>query len=326
MRLALLADIHGNLAALEAVLADADAKGIEGIIAAGDHLATGPCPVQTFELLQERGAILIRGNNDQDLVDIRVGRAPAAWQSGVHYGPLRWSAAQLTPAIIGAVTALAEQRVLQFGNAPPICLVHGSPLDVREPVLPVTGALVAEVAHVTGLPSTRTLPRPLGDVMADVQASVLVCGHTHLQWRACLDGRLAVCPGSVGVPTNGSGHADYALLTLVDGRWQAELRSVPYDRERLLRDYHDSGLHDDGGPLARAFMADALSGQCLSIMFFWHAHRLARQAGLKPDSWLPDHVWFDTERSFDRARAERDYLPAYQRLARALDRAGHTCD
>lgn len=326
MRLALLADIHGNLAALEAVLADADAQGAEVIVAAGDHLATGPRPVEAFALLQERRAVLIRGNNDQDLVDIRAGRAPASWQHGVHFGPLRWSAAQLTVELVNDVASLAEQRVLRFDTTPPIRVVHGSPLDVREPVLPVTGALVAEVAHITGLPSTRSLPRTLAGVMADVPEPVLVCGHTHLQWCACVDGRLAVCPGSVGVPTNASGDANYALLTLLEGRWQAELRRVPYDRERVLQDYYDTGLYHDGGPLARAFLADTLSGQCLCIAFFWHARRLARQLGLSPDGWLPDHVWLEAEASFDRSRAHAAYMPAYERLARALERAGQSCE
>ena len=240
MRVALLADIHGNLAALEAVLADADAQGAQAVIAAGDHLVTGPRPLQVFALLQERGAILIRGNNDQDVVDIRRGRAPDWWRSGLHFGPLRWTAEQVTPEVVAAVEALPEQRVVRLNGAPPLRIVHGSPRDVREPVLPVTGGLVAEVAQITGLPSTRALPRRLCEVLAEVEEPVMVCGHTHLAWLACHQGKLAVNPGSVGAPTNDTGHADYALLTLADGRWQAELRNVPVQprapARRLSRD------------------------------------------------------------------------------------------
>jgi len=322
MRVALLADVHGNLAALEAVLADADALGAGAIIAAGDHLATGPKPAQALDLLLARGAVLIRGNNDQDLVDIRRGAVPSWWQHGFHYAPMRWSAAQLSEAQLALVAALPEQCVVQLEGAPPIRVVHGSPRDVREPVLPITGGLVAEVAHVTGLPSTRVLPRPFGEVLADVPEPILCCGHTHLAWRARLNGQLGVSPGSVGVPTNNTGCADYALLELRDGTWRAELRSVPYDRERLLADYHASGLYDAGGPVSRVFLADTLSGQCLCVAFFWYARRLARQLGYNPYGFLPDDVWQQAEATFDRARALAEYAPAYARLARALDRVG----
>lgn len=322
MRVALLADVHGNLAALEAVLADARAQGAEAVIAAGDHLTTGPRPLEAFALLQRAGAILIRGNNDQDLVDLHRGVAPDWWLRGMHFGPLRWSAAQLTPEVVAAIEALPEQRVVAFAGAPPIRVVHGSPRSVREPVLPITGALVAEVAHVTGLPSTRALPRPLSEVLADAPEPVLICGHTHLQWRAYSNGQLSVNPGSVGGPTNRTGDAEYALLTLVDGRWQAELRHVPYDREQLRRDYGRSGFAEAGGPVGRSFMADTLSGQCLTIMFFRHAALLARQQGLNPDGWLPDEVWLEAEATFDREQALADYQPAFARLARALARAG----
>jgi predicted phosphodiesterase len=325
MRVALLADIHGNLAALEAVLADADAQGAQAIIAAGDHLATGPRPVEVFTLLQERGAIMIRGNNDQDLVDMRRGRAPDWWRSGLHLGPLRWTAEQLTAKVVAAVELLPEQRVVRLNGAPHLRIVHGSPRDVREPVLPVTGGLVAEVAQVTGLPSTRALPRRLSEVLAEVEEPVMVCGHTHLAWRACLNGQLAINPGSVGVPTNGTGQTDYALLSLADGHWQAELRSVPYDRDRLLADYHETRLYDLGGPVGRIFLADTLAGQRLCLMFFWHARRVARRLGLNAEGWLPDRVWLEAEASFDRAQMAEPYLTAFQRLARGLERAGRSC-
>jgi len=326
MRVALLADIHGNLAALEAVLADADDQGAQAIIAAGDHLATGPRPVEAFTLLQERRAILIRGNNDQDLVDMQRGRAPGWWRQGLHFGPLRWTARQLTAEVVATLEALPEQRTVSLAGAPPLCVVHGSPRNVREPVLPVTGGLVAEVAQVTGLPSTRTLPRRLSEVLAEVEEPVMVCGHTHLAWRACQNGQLAVNPGSVGVPTNGTGQADYALLSLADGHWQAELRSVPYDHNQLLADYHETGLYDSGGPVGRAFLADTLAGECLCIMFFWHAHRVARQLDLGVEGWLPDHVWLEAEASFDRAQAAGPYRAAFARLSGALQRAAFSCE
>ncbi|MEN6478591.1 MAG: hypothetical protein ABFD20_03010 [Anaerolineales bacterium] len=129
----------------------------------------------------------------------------------------------------------------------------------------------------------------------------------------------------MGAQTNRTGDAEYALLTLVEGRWQAELRHVPYDREQVRRDYEQTGFPDAGGPVGRSFMADTLSGQCLTIMFFRHAALLARQQGLNPDGWLPDEVWLEAEATFDREQALADYRPAFERLARALARAGGLC-
>ena len=60
-------------------------------------------------------------------------------------------------------------------------------------------------------------------------------------------------------------------------------------------------------------------------MFFGHARRVARGHGLSAEGWLPDHVWLEAEASFDRAQMAVPYLAAMQRLARALERASHSC-
>jgi predicted phosphodiesterase len=198
--LALLYDVHGNRAALEAVVADARAQGAERWILGGDYTLFGPEPEPTLELLRSL--------------------APATWIRG---NGERWTArpdslppdAFPQPAIAACREALGDAVVAELGELPEqvvhedVRYVHGSPVsDVRS-----------------------FLPQPADDepeLLAGVAEPRLVFGHTHLAFRriSTTGGIELVNPGSVGIPLDGDQRAAYALV----GRdRRVEHRRVPYD-------------------------------------------------------------------------------------------------
>ncbi len=202
MTTALLYDVHGNLPALDAVLADAHAHGAQRFLLGGDYALFGPWPAETIAALRGlRDATWIRGNGE------RWTAAPdEAPDNEVVQGAIAASRDVLGSVLVAELAALAEQIVL---DAARYC--HGSPIsDVRS-----------------------FAPEPADDeaeLLAGVTEPRLVFGHTHLPFRRVAAGGIElVNPGSVGMPFDGDPRAAYALVH-ADG--SIEHRRLDYDHER----------------------------------------------------------------------------------------------
>lgn len=219
MRLAVLSDIHGNLAALEAVIADFRARGVERALDLGD-LLSGPLQArETADRLIGLGWPTIAGNHERQVLNDPPERMSASDRHAA--GELR-----------------ADQRDW-LRSLPPslrldeeVLLVHGTPASDLECFLETVdadgmrAASAAEVAHRAGADPAR----------------LILCGHTHVPRAVRLDdGRLVVNPGSVGLQAyagehphphrveNGSPQARYAIVERDRDGWRAELLQVDYD-------------------------------------------------------------------------------------------------
>ena len=232
MKLAVISDIHGNLLALEAVLADIARQGVDQTVNLGDILSGPLQPAETAELLMARGFVTIRGNHERQVL--------ALLECGEALDPLSsdgYTAAQLAPAHVAWLRALPETLQL----APGVLLCHGTPTsDLRywlETTEPGFGS-----GHATGIrPATQEEAQArLGDAAAGGYSLVL-CGHTHVPRMVQCGEVLVVNPGSMGlqayddghphphVVENGSPHARYAIVEASAAGWQVDLRAVPYD-------------------------------------------------------------------------------------------------
>jgi predicted phosphodiesterase len=231
MKLAAIADIHGNCVALEAVLADIAALGIDEVVNLGDHLS-GPLEARrTADLLMERGIASIRG--DQDRIMVELG-APGASRRIDHrqleQSHLDWLAS-LPPTLL---------------HRDEIFLCHGSPKS--------DSAFWLERVTEEG----QILSRPIAEIESEavgVEASLILCGHSHLPRAVRLrDGRLAVNPGSVGCPgydspkpvyhkgQTGTPDACYAILERSSRGWSTTFRYVPYDHMPMAELAQRNGL------------------------------------------------------------------------------------
>jgi putative phosphoesterase len=198
VRVAAISDIHGNLPALEAVLADIDREGVGEIVVAGDT-AHGPWPAEVVDLLVERGARCVRGNADRETIE-RSDR----------YGPLAaWSADRL-----------GEDR---------LAITRGWPLTIELTIDGLGDVLVCHSTPASEDPIyTRITPaEELARIFDSVHADVVVCGHTHMQYdRTLTSGLRLVNAGSVGMPYEGTPGAYWALLGP-----DVEFRKTEYDVE-----------------------------------------------------------------------------------------------
>jgi diadenosine tetraphosphatase ApaH/serine/threonine PP2A family protein phosphatase len=194
--LALIYDVHGNLPALEAVLADAQA---DRYLLGGDYALFGPWPAETVARLRElEAAVWIRGNVErwtaEGVDDETTMRAVEDCRR------------ELGPELVAELGALPEQIVLDG-----VRYCHASPVSDMRAISPEADAEDSEI-------------------LAGVAERRLVFGHTHLAFaRTGPAGIELVNPGSVGQPWDGDHRAAYALVH-ADGR--LERRRVPYDHER----------------------------------------------------------------------------------------------
>jgi putative phosphoesterase len=193
VRVAVLADIHGNLPALEAVLHDIDALAVDAIVLNGD-LATGPMPVETLDRLAELGekAIWVRGNADRELV--------AAYDGA------------LNPDLPEPARAPTEYCASRLGSRHRD-LLSDLPLSVA---MDVTRLGPVRFCHATTRSDTEIVlvDSPIEryrDAFADTDEPTVVLGHTHMPFDRLADRRRFLNPGSVGMPY-GSRGALWALI------------------------------------------------------------------------------------------------------------------
>ena len=304
MRLAVLADIHGNLPALEAVLADARQHGADGFIIAGDFVDR-PQPLETLEVLRDLGGWMIRGNREDYLLAYHTGEAPDTWRESERWFGLRWTYHRLDPKALEFIAGLPEERVIAIGDAAPIRIVHASPTGPSELPLPDHDLAALDLYRKAGLFAVSYTPIALEFALAHVGEPVLVCGHSHIPWKYEHEGQMVLNPGSVGAPINGDPRAQYALLTWHRGYWQAEHRAISYHLDRIRAAYHASGLLISEGAFAQAMLLCIETGQNVPGRLVSHFVRLADQAGFKDRSTVPEALWEHAVATFDWEAAAR---------------------
>ncbi len=224
MALAVLSDIHGNIDALEAVLADIERRGITDMVNLGD-MVSGPFDsAGTLDRLMAMAIPTVRGNHDRQLID-RPREDMGKWEL--------WAIDDLTETHLDWIRALPETHMLDD-----IFLCHATPDRDDENWLDHRG------------PGHRLIARDLSEVEARItreRAPLMLCGHTHQPRVVRLpDGTTIVNPGSVGCPAycdirveppfihqTGSPDARYAIVERRGVRWHADLIAVPYDASRM---------------------------------------------------------------------------------------------
>lgn len=223
MKFAVLADIHGNSFALEAVLQDMDALGVTDAVNLGDFFSGPIDAAKTASTLMERDFASVRGNHDRYLIE----------QDPTNMGPSdRVAFDQLSEQHLQWIADLPTTRTV-FDD---VFLCHATPRS--------DSTYWLERVENNGV----VRPASLAEVKAEadgVDASLILCAHTHIPRCVRLpDGRIIVNPGSVGCPAydddmpvyhymqTGTPNASYALLERHHGEWNVTFRSVLYDAKQ----------------------------------------------------------------------------------------------
>lgn len=232
MRLAIIADIHGNKVALDAVLADITAQQIEHIICLGDVAALGPQPREVLQQLQALGCPVVMGNTDDWLLQPKLQERSELDAQRMQDIEL-WGAQQLSLTDQEYIRTFQPTVEYTLGDGKALLAYHGSPRSYNE-ILQVT-----------------TPDAELEQAFAGFHADVMVGGHTHTQMLRRYKDGLVLNPGSVGLAMDSvsplsEAHnppwGEYAIVASENGRFHVELHRTPFDVQEFVRVALKSGM------------------------------------------------------------------------------------
>lgn len=236
-KIAVFSDIHANLPALQAVLKDMDARGLEERYCLGDLVGYGVQPNEVVETIRSAGIPTLMGN-----YDLGVGNdsddCGCAYTDPVSKAlgdrSIAWSNRHTSPENKAYLRNLPAEIPVQLGELG-LLLVHGSPRRVNE-------YLFADRPE-------RSLER----LMDGIQSDVLLCGHTHKPYHRTLpSGRQVINDGSAGKPKDGDPRAGYVILSAAGRDLQVEFVRVAYDVEAAARAIEASEMPDEYAAMLRS--------------------------------------------------------------------------
>ncbi len=232
MRVAVFSDVHGNVRALEAVLAEIKARGpFDAVVNGGDLVYGGPRPREAIDLLMQGGYPTVLGNTD-------------VWIAGMEPGggeTVAWARRQLEPRHEAFIRRLPRAHRIEPPGAPPLVVVHATPTSLSDMLVPDAPEDV------------------VAEMFEQARTRALVYGHIHKAYVREVAGGVVVNAGAVGFPFDGIAKPAFAILHLDAGRWRAENVRVTYDHEAVANELTAS-THPEGRTFARRVLSGTVSG------------------------------------------------------------------
>jgi len=232
-RLAAISDVHGNIVALEAVLADIEQAKPDAILVAGDHVLNGPEPaavVDALRALADGGALVVQGNTDVAVADFDYAAAFPQMTDGVPdaiQDAVEWAHDAIGQERVDWLRRLPSERRWRAPDDTLILVCHASP-----------GSQTAGFDQ--GLD-----PSVVTERLARTDARVIVCGHTHLPEIRDFGWKLIVNDGSAGYIFDGEPTASWALIDIDDSGLHAEIQRTEFDVLAVANAISARGLAGD---------------------------------------------------------------------------------
>ncbi len=234
MNIALIADIHGNLAAFEAVLEALDRERADQIVCLGDVASIGPQPREVLARVRGLSCPVVMGNADAELLDPEAMTKAATTDDMKRFADItRWGADQLDDADRTFIASFHPTVAISLGAGKRLLCCHGSPRSYDDIIVAVTP------------------DEEIDGMMAGKEADVVAGGHTHIRLLRAHRGREIVNPGSVGLAYEflGDGSvrvppwAEFAILAVsAAGGMSVDFRRVAYDRDATVRAMSERGM------------------------------------------------------------------------------------
>lgn len=226
LRVAVLSDVHGNLDALQAVLAEIDVRGpFDRIVAAGDHCLNGPDPAAALDLILSRCTDVLKGNTDRDIVEEGLNDPELGAKKRAS---IAWTREQLCEARITTLDRLAFDAQVTSSDGSALLVVHANPIDLDRHIFP-------------DMPDAD-----LAALVASVEADMLVHGHLHIPSRRRLGRLRLVNIASCGAPRDGDRRAAWGEFVWSQRGWRGAIHRTAYDLGHAVLRILDSGMpHPD---------------------------------------------------------------------------------
>lgn len=226
LKIAVLSDIHGNYTALQKCLDYAVNIGVDTFIFLGDYLGELAYPQKTMDILysikEKNTCFFIKGNKEDYWLNYE--KDPNGWKEyDSTTGCLYYTYQNLKQKDIQFFKSLLLKEELKFNGLLPITICHGSPRKTNEKLLP---------------DNDNTF-----QIIENNPSNYILCGHTHKQGKIKYNEKIVLNAGSVGVPLDSNGKAQFIILKGTPDTWDYEFISIEYDIEKVVADLHSSGLN-----------------------------------------------------------------------------------
>lgn len=289
MKIAVISDIHGNLPALEAVLRDAEKRGIAEFIFAGDYCLSGPYPDACISAVRQvKNKHAIRGNEERYLENL-IGKDQLNWTDGqmqISY----WCFRNITPENLHYLTELPHTLDFSIGDAR-IHLAHSLENWISDCEFRLFGpAVIAkQFADIQLLPDTLSghictlLDRDpaFQDALSGLEEGIYLFGHSHVQWSYKASGRnvYLVNPGSCGLPLDGIiDSVPYAVLTIREnGEMEIENVRIPFDKQQYTDQLKTTTQFTEANVWSRVILRELITAREHLTFFLEYAEQYARK-------------------------------------------------
>jgi len=218
MRIAVISDIHANSIALKAVIEHMGGKSIDKIIFLGDLVINGPHPKEALRIMKEISPLVwIKGNTDNWLYEISIDFVSQTEREKRIYSLFQYANNYLTSKDIDFLLSKPDKQQVEIEGVNILC-VHGSPNSNNEPL-----GIMSSIESIEKLTN-------------DVDADVILCGHSHLPYYASYNGKKIINVGAVSLSMDGEPVASYGVLDILQNITSYTNYKVPYDIEQVVND------------------------------------------------------------------------------------------
>jgi len=298
MKYAIISDIHGNIHAFNAVLADAKAQNVDMYLLIGDYASSFPFGNDVVNTLRSiKSATVVRGNGEDYFLDLQK-RNPKEL-THEQFKPLYWAYHSLSPENLEYLASLPAAATILDNNIE-IHLAHAMNLFYRTPSIKLFYSnefrkimakcpLTHEEYLVRARDALITIPGVLEEIDA-MSKGVYLFGHNHLQFHMEYEGRIFINPGSCGESLNWKPGAAYSILTVSKSGWAVDERHVAYDLNLAAEGLRTSG-YAEYAPIWSSIMERQLfTAQDHFFTFVLHIIETGRKMGCTT-SPVSNDVW-----------------------------------
>lgn len=238
MRIAVLADIHGNLPAFEAALKHVSQQKVDQIILAGDIIIGSPDSKACWDLASSLGFPILRGNHERYAAYFGTAKASPDWTME-RFAPLHWAVQQLSAADRRCLEQLPQ--TLRLPEVPGLFFVHASERDDHDSI------------------ASHTPENALHAMFPTSSERYVIRAHNHYGQVRVWEKGYIITGGSVGLPLDGNPTAQYLLLDQQKDGWKFQHLSVPYDLHAAISRFHDTGYISTIGPMGHLFFREVMT-------------------------------------------------------------------
>lgn len=252
MRIAVLADIHGNLPAFEAVLDHIAGQQFDQILIAGDVVNGAPDSDRCWQLARGLNCPMVRGNHERYVFDYGTPNADPSWESE-RFSPVRWAVSQFTKADLREMAALP--MTIRSPEWPDLVVTHASLRSDQDSFKGYTSDSIAE------------------EMFGNATEQTIVRGHNHLEYTYHWQEKQIITVGAAGLPLDGLALARYSIFERRDHQWHHFPQALPYDVDRAIRRFHESGFLEATYPMGRLCLREVATASHAFVPFLRHYFR-----------------------------------------------------